>query len=86
MDFFFSFNFLVSFGMAFLVGTFVVLPIKERVTQSKHLQYVSGVHTVTYWLSSFFWDFINYLIPAGLLLVIFGAFGVEAFVINGNLG
>lgn len=69
----------VSFGMAFLVGTFVLLLIKERMTKSKHIQYVSGVHVANYWASTFLWDLVNYLIPTLLLIAVFAGFNVEAY-------
>ena len=76
----------IMFGMAFLVGTFAVFLIKERAQKSKHIQYVSGVRSLTYWFSTFAWDFINYLIPATLLLFIFLAFQVDAYISENNLG
>lgn len=84
MGFIISWN--VSFGMAFLISTFVVFIIKERITKSKHVQFVSGVHVFNFWISTFLWDFINFLIPSLLLLIIFVAFDVRAYISDNNIG
>ena len=47
--------------------------------QAKHLQFVSGVHSSSYWLASFVWDFLNALIPVVISIIIFAAFQVEAY-------
>ena len=76
----FTVAFNVLFGMAFLASSFVIFLIKERSTGAKHCQFVSGVHTLTFWASTFCWDFINFLVPSLLLLVVFWGFGIEAYV------
>ena len=78
--------FLVTFGMVFLVSTFVLFPIKERIIKAKHSQFVTGVHTVNFWVSTFAWDFINYLIPSLLMLFVFFLYGVDAFSEGTNAG
>ena len=70
--------------MAFLVASFVVFLIKERTTSAKHLQFVSGVHAVNYWFSTFTWDFINFLIPTIFILITFWGFDVDGYVLDGN--
>ncbi len=68
------------------MASFVVFLIRERSSAAKHLQFVSGVHAVNYWASTFAWDFVNFLIPAIFIVIIFAAFGIEAFVDDGNWG
>jgi len=75
----FQVGFNVSFGFAFLVASFVIFPVKERATKSKHLQYVSGLRAPIFWLSAFFWDFVNYLVSICILILLFAAFQVEAY-------
>ena len=70
--------------MSFLVASFVVFLIKERATSAKHLQFVSGVHAITYWFSTFAWDFINFLIPTILILITFYGFDIDGYVDDGN--
>uniref|UniRef100_A0A9L0SRG3 P-type phospholipid transporter n=1 Tax=Equus caballus TaxID=9796 RepID=A0A9L0SRG3_HORSE len=46
----------VIFAMSFVPASFVVFLIQERVSKAKHLQLISGVKPVIYWLSNFVWD------------------------------
>uniref|UniRef100_A0A8D0YVL7 P-type phospholipid transporter n=1 Tax=Sus scrofa TaxID=9823 RepID=A0A8D0YVL7_PIG len=46
----------VIFAMSFVPASFVVFLIQERVSKAKHLQFISGVKPVIYWLSNFVWD------------------------------
>ena len=48
-------------------------------SQAKHLQFVSGVHSSSYWLATFAWDMLNALVPIVLSIIIFAAFRVDAF-------
>ncbi|RUS82911.1 hypothetical protein EGW08_009334 [Elysia chlorotica] len=77
-------GFLISFAMAFLTSLFIYFPVKERQVGAKHLQVVSGVGPVTYWLPTFMWDFINYIIPSLLLIIVFAASSVSAYVDEGR--
>lgn len=56
-------------AMAFLASTFSILAVSERAVQAKHVQFVSGVHVATFWLSALLWDLISFLVPSLLLLV-----------------
>lgn len=49
------------------------------ILQAKHLQFVSGVHSSSYWLATFAWDLLNALVPIIISIIIFAAFRVEAF-------
>ncbi|XP_012941784.1 ATP-binding cassette sub-family A member 3 [Aplysia californica] len=80
----FSVGFFISFGMAFLTTMFIFFLIKERQVGSKHMQIVSGVGPITYWLPTFLWDFINYIIPSLLLLVVFAAYQKTAYLDDGR--
>lgn len=43
---------------------------------------VSGLSSVTYWTANFVWDYINYLIPAVLMVVTFAAFQPDAYYLG----
>ncbi|KAK3091888.1 hypothetical protein FSP39_023469 [Pinctada imbricata] len=79
-----SFNFI--FGMSFLSSSFVLFLIKERVTKAKHIQFVSGVHSFNFWFSTFCWDMINFMIPCAVLLFVFWAFDIKAYIIEDHVG
>lgn len=49
----------VIFAMSFVPASFVLYLIQERVTQAKHLQFVSGVSPPVYWMANFLWDMVR---------------------------
>ncbi|XP_065780156.1 phospholipid-transporting ATPase ABCA3 isoform X3 [Muntiacus reevesi] len=73
------------FAMSFLASTFSILAVSERAVQAKHVQFVSGVHVATFWLSALLWDLLSFLVPSLLLLVVFKAFDVHAFTLDGHV-
>ncbi|KAM9835346.1 phospholipid-transporting ATPase ABCA1-like [Syngnathus typhle] len=75
----------VIFAMSFIPASFVLFLIQERVSKSKHLQFVSGVNPTVYWLSNFAWDACNYAVPCVIVIVIFLCFQQEAYVSAANL-
>jgi ABC-2 family transporter protein len=76
----FIFAYCLTFGLSFLVSTFVILPIKERANGSKHSQFISGVTVSSYWLTSFVWDLVKYTIPAFCIIAVIEAFQIDAYV------
>ncbi|XP_046544464.1 phospholipid-transporting ATPase ABCA3-like [Haliotis rubra] len=82
----FSVAYCIVFGMAFLASSFVYFLIKERLVGAKHLQTVSGVGPFVFWFSNLAWDYINYLIPSLLLLIVFAGFQSPAYTEDGRLG
>ncbi|KAL4218636.1 ATP-binding cassette sub- A member 2 [Mactra antiquata] len=72
-------------AMSFVPASFVVLLVHERSIKAKHLQFASGLHPVTYWISNYFWDMCNYMIPAICIIVILLIFQIEAYVGRGNI-
>ncbi|XP_014676332.1 PREDICTED: LOW QUALITY PROTEIN: ATP-binding cassette sub-family A member 3-like [Priapulus caudatus] len=81
----FSISFNMMFGMAFLTSSFVLFLVKERESKAKHIQFISGVYSSNFWLSTFIWDFINFSIPLVCILFIFLAFNVPAYVEDEHL-
>ncbi|XP_043909754.1 phospholipid-transporting ATPase ABCA7 [Protopterus annectens] len=75
----------VIFAMSFVPASFVLFLIKERVSKAKHLQFVSGVKPVVYWLANFAWDMCNYAVPATLVVLIFICFQQRSYVSTSNL-
>lgn len=81
----FVFAYCMTFGIAFLLSTFIVFPIKEQSIRSRHVQFVSGIRPMNYWISTFVWDMANYIPPALIMICIFKIFGIKAFLLNLNL-
>lgn len=66
------------------MASFVIFIIKERVSSSKHLQYMSGANPFIFWTSSFLWDILNYMIPLTVTMILLKAFDIEEFVGEGR--
>ncbi|EDO48951.1 predicted protein [Nematostella vectensis] len=69
----------MSMGMAFMAASFITFLVQERTSKAKHLQFVSGVDAFSYWSATYTWDFLNYLVPCLLILILFAAFQIEEF-------
>lgn len=54
----------VIIAMSFVPASFVVFLVTERASKAKHLQFVSGVDPVIYWLSNYVWDVVSVLVAA----------------------
>eukprot|EP00058_Branchiostoma_floridae_P010060 XP_002595548.1 hypothetical protein BRAFLDRAFT_117471 [Branchiostoma floridae] len=81
----FAIAFNMVFGMSSLAASFVLFIVRERATKAKHIQFVSGVHSLTFWFSTFAWDILNYLVPCLLILVLLWGFDVKAYVEDGRV-
>ncbi|XP_043567483.1 phospholipid-transporting ATPase ABCA3 isoform X1 [Chiloscyllium plagiosum] len=82
----FALAFNVMYGMAFLASTFSLLLVSERTIKSKHIQVISGLHIINFWLSALLWDLINYMIPCVMILVMFQIFDLQPFTVQQHLG
>lgn len=60
----------VSFGFSFLIASFAIFLIKERASNSKHIQYLSGCSSNVFWTSAFSWDMLNYFIPLIMTILV----------------
>ncbi|CAL8309859.1 unnamed protein product [Lota lota] len=75
----------VMYALSFVPASFVLFLIEERVSKAKHLQFVSGVRPILYWLANYAWDMLNYTVPATMVVLIFVAFQQKAYVSEANL-
>lgn len=71
-------------AMSFVPASFVLFLVYERYIRAKHLQSVSGLNRVVYWLANYFWDICNFLIPAMCCILILKIFDIPAYVSNSN--
>ncbi|CAL8074946.1 unnamed protein product [Orchesella dallaii] len=69
----------LALAMSFIAGYFILVPIRERISGSKHLQYISGVKSLIFWITSFVTDFMQYVIPCVGVLVVLVLFRMEEF-------
>ena len=69
--------FLVVLGFPFITGAFASFVVAERESKAKHLQTVAGVEPTAYWISTFFWDTLNYQIPLWLIVALMFIFKVD---------
>ena len=49
----------VIVAMSFVPASFVVFLVYERSTKAKHLQFVSGMNRVVYWVANYLWDMVR---------------------------
>uniref|UniRef100_A0A672P8F1 ATP binding cassette subfamily A member 4 n=1 Tax=Sinocyclocheilus grahami TaxID=75366 RepID=A0A672P8F1_SINGR len=75
----------VIFAMSFIPASFILYLIQERVTKAKHLQFVSGVSPLVYWVANFFWDMMNYSVSTAMVVGIFVAFDKKCYTSPTNL-
>ncbi|KAL6049105.1 hypothetical protein STEG23_021649, partial [Scotinomys teguina] len=72
--------FKIQLGMALLVSGFCLPIVTERTTKAKHLQFLSGVPVLVYWLSALMFDFIIFFISCCLLLVVFKYCKIDIYI------
>ncbi|XP_072337423.1 phospholipid-transporting ATPase ABCA3 isoform X1 [Scyliorhinus torazame] len=82
----FALAFNLMYGMAFLASTFTLLLVSERTIKSKHIQLISGLHIINFWMSALLWDLINYFVPCVAILLIFQIFELQPFTVQQHLG
>ncbi|CAN7944115.1 unnamed protein product, partial [Ixodes pacificus] len=66
-------------AMSFVPASFVLFLVYERYTKAKHLQIVSGVNPIVYWLANYFWDICSYVVPATCCVLILLIFDIPAY-------
>ncbi|XP_041370956.1 ATP-binding cassette sub-family A member 2-like [Gigantopelta aegis] len=72
-------------AMSFVPASFVVFLVYEKSTKSKHLQFVTGINPIMYWLGNYVWDMCNYVIPAFMCILILLIFQIPAYVSTTNI-
>jgi ATP-binding cassette subfamily A (ABC1) protein 3 len=76
----FSAAIIVSIAFSFIPASFAVAIVKEREVKAKHQQLISGVSALSYWASTYMWDFISFLFPSSFAIILFYIFGLEQFI------
>lgn len=60
----------VPVGLLFLLSDFIAFPNTERVTNAKQLQLMAGVSPVLYWLATFVWDYVIWMLITVAMVVV----------------
>jgi len=82
----FNVSIFILLAFAFIPAGFAQYIVRERETKTKHQQVVSGVHLNGFWISSWIWDFLTYMIgPYVFTVILLHAFDVKV-MINGEAG
>lgn len=76
----FSAAVVVNIAFSFIPASFAVAIVKEREVKAKHQQLISGVSILSYWTSTYLWDFISFLLPSSFAIVLFSIFGLDQFI------
>jgi ABC-type multidrug transport system ATPase subunit len=70
---------IIILAFAFIPASYAVYVVKERECSAKHQQLISGVSIPAYWLSTFVWDTVTYLVPMLLSIMLCYIFKIEEF-------
>jgi ABC-type multidrug transport system ATPase subunit len=57
--------------------------VYERANKSKHQQLISGVNVVAYWVSTYVWDVVLFLIPALLCIIVIAIYDISELLNDG---
>ncbi|PON86894.1 ABC transporter A, ABCA [Trema orientale] len=76
----FSAAVIVSIAFSFIPASFAVSIVKEREVKAKHQQLISGVSVLSYWASTYIWDFVSFLFPFSFAIALFNIFGLDQFI------
>jgi ATP-binding cassette subfamily A (ABC1) protein 3 len=67
--------FFVSIAFALIPANFITIIIREKEANTKHLQIVSGISLLAYWLSNFIFELIKYFTTGAICLGMMAAYG-----------
>lgn len=71
-------HFIIRYTYFELVFYFMFL-LKERESKAKLLQFVSGLNVSTFWITSFIWDYVTFVLTSILLLITLALFREEGW-------
>ena len=67
--------FFISIAFTLIPANFITIIIKERETNTKHLQIISGISLLSYWFNNYLFELIKYYVIGGFSLLMIWAFG-----------
>ncbi|XP_044748783.1 phospholipid-transporting ATPase ABCA3 [Coccinella septempunctata] len=75
----FNIAFNLGFSMTFVSSFFILFYIRERMTKSKHLQFVSGVKVFIYWTTSYVCDILTFTVIQIATVITLASFQEDGF-------
>lgn len=69
----------ISFAMAFVSSFYIIFYIRERVSEAKLLQFVSGLSVSTFWITSILFDLINYIFNTAIVMAVIFVFQMDGW-------
>ncbi|KAK9882108.1 hypothetical protein WA026_018950 [Henosepilachna vigintioctopunctata] len=87
-SFIMSYNNLLSLSLAAsYIGNFYILfNIKERMSQAKHLQFVSGINVFIFWFVSLIADIVTFIVPIVGIVITFAILQPDAMSTTSEIG
>ncbi|XP_035227310.1 ATP-binding cassette sub-family A member 3-like isoform X2 [Stegodyphus dumicola] len=76
----------LMFGMSILMSSFIIVTVLENSSKSKHLQVNGILNLITYWFSSFIYDFSTYMLSCIFVLFIFITMEKDGFFTVEQIG
>jgi hypothetical protein len=78
----------ILIGFAFIPAYMIMFVVRERESHhnSKHQQLISGLSIVSYWISTWLFDVLSYLVPFTISIVAVVAFDFKGYTADGGLG
>ena len=76
----------ILLALSFIPASFLIFLVDERASNSKQLQFISGIKPYIYWISNFIWDLVNYIVPCLICVIIFLLFDSKIFTSKENFG
>ncbi|CAM9341769.1 unnamed protein product, partial [Choristocarpus tenellus] len=70
---------MVVISVCFLPASYAIFVVKEREVKAKHQQVISGVSIVAYWVSTFLFDVVSYLVPCAVFIGLIYVFHVPSY-------
>ncbi|XP_064594630.1 uncharacterized protein LOC135461452 [Liolophura sinensis] len=75
----------ILLAFSFIVASFVIYVVDERIRKEKRLQHISGVTALTYWSVAFVWDMMIFALTVGLAVGIMAIFRIPSYWDRDNL-
>lgn len=76
----------LNLAMIFVTPLYLLFYVRERVVNAKHLQFVSGATVSIFWIVSYIWDLLTFILTAVCLIIVIVAFQEKGYNTAPDLG